>query len=331
MSPNKSIQKILPIGILYSIVLILLLGCTVEKPVEYPLTTPIKDLVPYLTPTPQKTQLVSTETTSNQPSATYPPLPTPTPILYKIAKDDTLTGIAYRHGVKLTDLIAVNPGIDPNFLTIGITITIPISGSNSLIISEPTPIPLIIEKPNCYIGSDGGQWCLCLVHNTTPADVENVSAQIILQPKNDGEPIIQTALSPLNLLSSGKSIPLVVFFSNHLPELSNKRANLLTVLPVSAEDHRYLTLDYRIDKIDINNEQRQAIIAGEAWLPEGDQKAENVWIVGVAYDLEGQPVGFRKWINFKPLIGGDKISFVFTVSSLGPPIEKVDVLFEARP
>ncbi|MER3420460.1 MAG: peptidoglycan-binding protein, partial [Chloroflexota bacterium] len=44
---------------------------------------------------------------------------------YTIRPGDTLGAIAAQHGVSVEDLIAANPGIDPQRLQIGVEIVIP--------------------------------------------------------------------------------------------------------------------------------------------------------------------------------------------------------------
>jgi LysM repeat protein len=64
-------------------------------------------------------------------SATRPSLqptdpPAPTPILYTIKKNETLSRIATAHGITLAELLAANPQIkNPNKITEGQQITIP--------------------------------------------------------------------------------------------------------------------------------------------------------------------------------------------------------------
>ena len=52
-----------------------------------------------------------------------PPVAMSTP--YSIAKGDTISGIAYRYGLRWQDVVAVNPGINPRRLRIGQIIQLP--------------------------------------------------------------------------------------------------------------------------------------------------------------------------------------------------------------
>jgi LysM repeat protein len=53
------------------------------------------------------------------------PSPTPRPTLYTIVPGDTLSQIAVDDGTTLSELLAVNPGIDPNNVPVGTQIRLP--------------------------------------------------------------------------------------------------------------------------------------------------------------------------------------------------------------
>lgn len=58
-----------------------------------------------------------------------------------VAAGDTLSGIASKAGVSLSDLEAANPNIDPSNLKIGASIKIPQPGATPAPSSTPTPTP----------------------------------------------------------------------------------------------------------------------------------------------------------------------------------------------
>jgi hypothetical protein len=77
----------------------------------------------------------ATEEVSEEPLATEPPAPTPE--VYVVAKGDTMSKIAKKHGVTLEALMAANPQIkNPNKIKIGDEITIPVPVED-----EETPAP----------------------------------------------------------------------------------------------------------------------------------------------------------------------------------------------
>jgi hypothetical protein len=56
-----------------------------------------------------------------------------------------------------------------------------------------------------------------------------------------------------------------------------------------------------------------------------------IWVLAVAYDKNGQLVGFQRWEAGEPLVAGESLPFNFLVSSMGPAIDRVEFLTEARP
>ena len=143
-------------------------ACTREKPADTPVPTiPVQSTV--VTPPPVGTvvgaqvtetvapTLVLTSTTPVAPVTTVtptqvvvaPPTPAPTtpstttnPGTYTVQWGDWLNKIANQFGVTTQQLIAANPGINPNFITPGQVLNIPSSTSPGL-----TPVPPTNPNP----------------------------------------------------------------------------------------------------------------------------------------------------------------------------------------
>lgn len=60
------------------------------------------------------------------PTATSPAQPTAAPVTYAVKEGDTLSGIADLFGVGVDDIVRVNNIADPNSLTVGQKLTIPV-------------------------------------------------------------------------------------------------------------------------------------------------------------------------------------------------------------
>ncbi len=285
-------------------------------------------LLPYSTLTP--TVFQPTATGELQP--TLAPLPSPTPLLYTVVANDTLIGIAVKFNVTLEALLTANPGVDPRFLSVGKVLFIPI-GEAQIASAIPSPTPVSLEGPDpvCYLTSSGGTWCFWLVTNTHAQALENLSAQINLYSQNGELLASQTALTPLNLIPAGSQAPLSAYFPPPSPDWNFARAHLLTAVTVSDEGTRYLPLQMEGLDVDIAVNGLQATARGQVRLASGSMPASLVWIVAVAYDAAGNVVGVRRWESSEALAPGSAQNFVVEVFSLGPPIDHVDILTEARP
>lgn len=302
------------------LIIYLLMGCNPQPDSSLPVS-PL-NLVPYLTRTP-----VFNPTPT--PSATYTPSPSPTPNLYSIVAGDTLSKIAERKGVSLDALLAANPGIQPAALTIGQTITIPSAFQNTVSELLFTPAPVNLGSVSCF-STIGGMTCLVPVHNPNPEILENIKVQITLFGEN-GEPLgSQEAVLPLNILQAGQSLPASAFFRN-IALMHTSVAQLKTAIPIVSGDNRYIQASLQNLFISLSWDGNSAQAHGQVVLADGQNPASLVWLAAIAYDVDGQPIGFRRWEWSGPLSPGASEPFAITIYSLGPAIDHVDVLIEARP
>jgi hypothetical protein len=285
--------------------------------------TPFGSPRPYQTATPVLTPTLI-------PLLTEIVLPTPTPITYTVVAGDTLSGIAARFDVRLDDLLAANPGISPNALPVGTILNIPLGGNTS---GEPTPtpVPLTIRQARCWPTADGGGWCFALVQNDYAETIENLSVQFTLLDGSGQEIGSQVAFGLLNILPAGRVIPVAAFFPALVPADTVPRAQTLSAIRLPADDTRYLPIALQNVLVSVDWAGRTAQVAGQAMPLMLDGQVNTLWILGVAYDAQGNAVGLRRWESTTPVAGGVSLPFDFTVSSLGPPIDRVDLLVEARP
>ena len=298
----------------------LLAGCG-PKPAS-PLPVSPVNLVPYLTRT------LAYNPTPTLP-ATRTPAPSPTPNLYAIAAGDTLSVIAQRFGISLEILLAANPGIQPAQLSIGQVITIPSASQNFAIEFLSTPVPVDLGVVSCY-SSLGGLTCFAPVHNPNPEALENIKVLITLFGQ-DGQPAeSQEASLPLNTLLPGQTLPASVYFPG-APSTRSALSQLKTATPLISGDQRYLSALVQDLFVSIAWEGGSAQVQGWVTLPEGERSASLVWLVAVAYDADGQIVGFRRWDWKGSLLAEASLPFVTTVYSQGPAIDHLEILVEARP
>src|SRR3990170_3110015 len=120
-------------------------------------------LTPYLTVTPSRTLHSSPAIVR---TSTPRPSPTATPITYKVVRGDTMLGIALRYGISLEDLLAANMGVDPQFLSVGAELVIPLGDSAPAVLATATPLPIRLEEPVCYIN---GRRCELFFAGNQPA------------------------------------------------------------------------------------------------------------------------------------------------------------------
>src|SRR5215211_7252340 len=187
------------------IFLFLLSSCTSWEVTATPLSP---TLIPFLTSTRAPIAPTRTFQTPEGVVLAQTPLPTPTPFTYTVQRGDTISSIALKQNVSIDDLLAANPEISPNAMSVGQIINIPSHPENPSDEPTPTPAPFTIQQIDCYPTADYGMWCFVLAHNDFPDFVENVSAQVTLVGTEGTVLASQTALLPLNILPPNTSLPL---------------------------------------------------------------------------------------------------------------------------
>jgi hypothetical protein len=236
-----------------------------------------------------------------------------------------MLGIAIRFGIKLADLQAANPKVDPHYMGEGLKLIIPVSGESPEVLPTPTPVLLQAEQPRCYLSGDGGAWCIVALHNDQVTSLENLSVWMGLY-NSAGENIAsQTAYAPLNILTPGSTIPIMAYFAPPLPEEFQPRGELLSAYVVAVDDPRYLDSTVKVDAVEINPDGGGASVRGSVVLLDNSMILSQLWVLAVAYDANGNIVGARKWKS-----AGEK-EFDFSVFSVAGAIDHVEMLSEARP
>jgi len=280
-------------------------------------------LVPYLTGTPSPTQLEGL-----LPAET--PLPSPTPVFYKVTGNDTMSQIAEKYNISLDSLRAANPDVDPNAMPIGIKLKIPNNSADLTGASTPTPVPVSVQQIECYPTADQAMWCFVLVNNNFSDSMENISAQVTLVDSNGQELLSQTALSMLNILPPNTSLPLVTFFSPNIPADVKPQIQILTAIRLLPDDARYLPATIQNTLVQIDSSGRTAQVNGQIYLPSESKAATQVWVAAVAYNHAGRVVGVKRWESNAALEAGNNLPFEFMISSVAGEIDRVEFAVEAR-
>lgn len=301
-----------------------------EMPAEtgVPSESPVGGLTPYHTRTATSTPLPPDPAT-----ATPFPTPTPTPRTHIVEQGEDMFGISFRYSITLEELIAANPEVNPNIMSIGLELSIPASAEAIIedgALPTPTPVGVVLDTVQCHPSRDGGIWCFVLANNLLESDVESVSALVRIADSTGTQVDARVALTPLNLFPAGARMPLMVFFPSPLPESYQVSVELLTALPEVGGEGRYLPLHIENLRTDILSDGLSVEISGELFL-DGGESAARVWVAGVAYDESGGVLGVRRWESETVLIAASGLPFVLRVYSVGGMITGADVFVEAQP
>jgi len=256
-------------------------------------------------------------------------LPTATTFIYTVVQGETLTGIARRYGISIETLLAANPGILAAAIPVGTTLSIP-AGDESSFESTPTPAALPVQQARCWPETNGGLWCFALVQNEYAETLENISAQFILLDAIGQEFDSQAAFALLNTLPPGGVMPLAIHFPAPQPADVSVLVQVQTAIRLLPGDARSLPVMLENTLVSVEAPGRTAQVSGQVILTEAGT-ASTVWVLATAYDDSGNVVGVRRWESPSALTADAAASFDFLVSSMGPEIDKVEFLAEARP
>jgi len=198
---------------------------------------------------------------------------------------------------------------------------------------------LTILQARCWPTAEGGRWCFALVQNNYAETIENLSVQFTLLGDSGQEVGSQVAFGLLNILPAGRAMPIAAFFPPPVSLVPAQvqaaevapRAQILTAIRLPADDSRYLPIALQNVLVSVDWSGRTARVIGHAMPVMLDGRVNTLWILGAAYDAYGNVVGVRRWESTMPVAGGVSLAFDFTVSSVGPPIDHVDLLVEAKP
>lgn len=239
--------------------------------------------------------------------------------------------IASKYGMTVDLLMAANPDVSPNSMSIGIELRIPSDPDNPTGAPTSTPVPVPVEQVACYPTAERGMRCFILVHNDTSNVIENLSAQVTLAD-SDGEAIASApAFSLLNILPVDASLPLLVSFPPEVRAGVRPLVQLLTAIQLEPDDERYLPATLHNTLVRIDSSGRNAVASGMVRLPVESPPAGMVWVAAVAYDEFGRVVGVRRWDSNAGVAPGGSLLFSFEVPGLAGEIQRVEFAVEARP
>lgn len=258
--------------------------------------------------------------------------PTPTPFIYTVVANDTLIGIAARFNITLELLIATNPGLDPSFLSVGTELIIPPGEAGAAgILPTPTPLNVITNLPVCYGTAAGGLWCFFPIENDSDTALENLAGVVTLTTNSGELAATQETAALLNRLPAGGVIPLVVYFDPPVPAWERVTGQVISAIAVPPNDGRYLSVEVVNVEIDIQADGIAASVNGVLQLEADSPAAGILWVVAVAYDENGLPVGIRRWESTAGMGAGEIADFAFVIYSVGGAIDRVELIVEARP
>ena len=283
-------------------------------------------LIPTATTTPTEL-IVPTVTAVDQTPTPFPTptiTPTPTPILYTIQEGETLLGIAIAQGTTTEAILALNPEVVPEALSIGQVIILPpVTAVSDTLTDVNTAVPanLSVTQIQTYETVVGSFWVVGEVTNAGEQAIENVQIAIRFLDDNGAEVDTAVAWAANPMIIAGESAPFGVL----LPQKPTyaQLATAVTQGNVAADlGERYV--DFAVADVVVDNDEPAAKISGVVQNV-GVDTAVSIQLIFTFYDADGNVVGFVIRPLAEELAAGAGMGFVETAVSLAAPIEQVHV------
>ena len=319
-------KKILIMFMLFGIILS---GCAAAAPEETPAPSQTPELAVYVTRTPSPPPVVE-----SPPTLTPLPSPTPTPRTHTVAKGEDFGGIAFLYGIKTAALVAANPDVNPNLMSVGTVLLIPNAAQDEALAASAaaTPVPVDVSAPDCWASQDGGMWCFALVSNPMETAVESVSVLMNMAAAEGSAAVSQRTAPLLNVIPAGASLPAGAYFAPPVPQQPGVSAQLAAALPAAALDERYLPVQLDVSLVEISGDGSSVRVQGSLRLDQDEAVEATVWVALTAKNASGQVIGWRRWEGQVRIGGGEIASFTTEVYAVGgKKIASVETLAEARP
>lgn len=275
---------------------------------------------PLITPT-EDPQAVSL--TPIPPTPTFTPTPSPTPVIHVVESGDTLFGIAIEYGVA-SEAIQETNGLDnPNALSIGQSLIIPVGeeeeaqaaapSQGNLILPTPTPVPLAVQGLALYPTAVGGVWCMGEILNTTESPMTNLQAKVTLVDAAGALLNSDIVLAAADYLPSGKIAPFAVLFEGPVPDDVDIQVDLVRAEHVSDITAAFVPLTVGDAEGAFAGPQYR--VSGQVVNEAGGSMAR-ITVVVTLHDAEGRVLAYRQAI-LESSIAGASVPFSVLLTPRG--------------
>jgi LysM repeat protein len=253
------------------------------------------------------------------PSPTITLTPTPTPFIYIVVEGDTLFDIAARHGTTIEAILALNPGLQPELLSIGQELILPeqVRPDPTATSGTANQSSIVISGLVAYRTPTNGIWILGELTNQGGQDLENVQVTVTLLD-DAGQSVQEDNIWPAtNIIEAGNKAP---FGTLVIPAPSvdvSPDAIVVSADPIIDLGNRYL--DFEVANVEAEINGGQAMIIGEI-VNTGDKNATEIALIVTLYDGEGNVTGYQKSYLDEPLVSGSTTPFEIHVLPPGDMI-----------
>ena len=294
-------------------------ACTAPEPTA----TATPTITPTATQTPQigvelvtraaPTQAIVQVTPTPLPTATL--LPTATPVLYEVKTGDTVWSIAYTNGTIPDAVLALNPEVRPESMSVGDKLILPAPATPSVQNLEGTEVPLdvAIVSLQIYRTPVGSAWLMGEVENRGVFSAENIQIEINLADDNGESLGSLTVWAAASVVPAGERAPFGVLREEFSAEPAAITTSIISGNTVYNAGSRYLDLTI----IDSEMAQQETHITVSGRISNTGEYSSTVSIIATLYDEVGNVSGFTFRSVEQTLQPGDISPFELAIAPPG--------------
>jgi LysM repeat protein len=250
---------------------------------------------------------------------------TPTPVIYRIKKGDTLLAIARQYGVSVNAIQETNGISDPRRLRIGQEIIIPVKVDQSEPTGVPTPTPVALRLQGLafHWTPVDSLWGMGEVVNLSGEPAEEVEVQISLHDDQGQLLASGAAFTQLDILAPGGRAPFAVLFEVPPSSFAQYQTQILSGVPHTHLGPRYPDLTVE-EGWGGRQDDGSYVVRGRVHNT-GEADAEQVAVIVTLYDEESHVVGARAVsIAADVFLVGATAPFEVTFTPFGP-VDRYDI------
>ena len=286
-------------------------------------------LTPYYTRTPPPAATAEAAPTE-LPTATIEA--TPAPVTHEVALQETISSIALLYGVPTDAILEANPDVNPQSLTVGTQLLIPMDQSTRTPVEGSTDaLALELSDARCEPTPEGGLWCHALISNPFSQPADRLLVAFTISDSQSGESLQVNVPALLNRIEAGGVLPASAYIPPPAPRASAVSAELLSALPLQDDTGTYLDASLQNERITIQG--RMARISVQVLLPAVETPPAGastiIWLSAAAYDSQGRLLGARRLEHTLGVDEDSPIELSLMVYSSGAVIDTVRLNVEA--
>lgn len=232
---------------------------------------------------------------TNEFGPTVSPTITPTPRQYMVKAGDTLFDIAQSNKTTVDALVSLNPGLQPELLSIGQRLILPA-------LEELPPVEPVLSAPvdlthlelsplSTFQEPTGNTWILGEVKNNGEIAAENIMVEIDLLDEQGVILNKETAWLALDVLAAGQSAPFGYLFPMNVGDFSTVDAQIVGANSTVNLGNRFL--DLAVTGAEVTILEDGLMLTGKI-VNQGDRSAQQIQAVVTIYGADNRISGFQQ-------------------------------------